>query len=218
MDPDWHVRFIIPDSLYEEVALSSMGNTIYGNSAAVGGGVGVANNGHVRMYNNILTGNWSEINGAALWLNKGSSGTPCSADLYHNTIANNPGPAGSSGIEVSGSTLALTNTILASHTIGIRIDSSSAATLDTTLWHATYTETTGTGSVISSTNYHGDPAFVDGGGGDCHLTVGSAAINQARDIGVTNDIDNQRRPVGAPDIGADEFMLFVHLPLTLRDS
>lgn len=30
MDPDWHVRFIIPDSLYEEVALNSMGNTIYG--------------------------------------------------------------------------------------------------------------------------------------------------------------------------------------------
>lgn len=30
MDPDWHVRFIIPDSLYEEVTMTSMGNTIYG--------------------------------------------------------------------------------------------------------------------------------------------------------------------------------------------
>jgi len=30
IDPDWHVRFIIPDSLYEEVAMTSMGKTIYG--------------------------------------------------------------------------------------------------------------------------------------------------------------------------------------------
>jgi fermentation-respiration switch protein FrsA (DUF1100 family) len=30
MDPEWNVRFVIPDSLYEEVTMTSMGNTIYG--------------------------------------------------------------------------------------------------------------------------------------------------------------------------------------------
>jgi hypothetical protein len=190
-----------------------MGNTVYGNVSAAGGGVGMANNCYARMGNNIFTGNWSEISGAALWMNNGNS-----AELYHNTIANNAGIAGSAGIDIRGSTLVLTNTILTSHTIGIRVDGSSAAMLDTTLWHATYTETTGAGSVVSATNYHGDPAFVDGEGGDCHITLGSAAINQARDIGVVTDIDNQQRPLGAPDIGADEFMLFIHLPLVVRDS
>jgi parallel beta-helix repeat protein len=190
------------------------GNTIYGNTAGAGGGIGVVNDGHARMCNNIVTGNWGEVYGTALWMNNDST-----AQLCHNTIANNPGPLGSSGIEIHDSSLVLTNTILASHTVGVRADGLSTVMLDTTLWHATYTETEGAGTVVSSTNYYGDPAFVDGEGGDCHITAGSAAINQARDIDVVTDIDGQQRPVGTgPDIGADEFVVFVYLPLAVRDN
>jgi uncharacterized repeat protein (TIGR01451 family) len=47
--------------------------------------------------------------------------------------------------------------------------------------------------------------FVDGTGGDLHLTEGaSSAIGQGVNAGVTTDIDGQTRD-SAPDIGADEY-------------
>jgi hypothetical protein len=50
------------------------------------------------------------------------------------------------------------------------------------------------------------------------LMPGSAAIDKGVNAGVTDDIDRQVRPIGKPDIGADEWQLVVFTPLVLRDS
>ena len=49
-----------------------------------------------------------------------------------------------------------------------------------------------------------------------HLTNGSPAINAGANSGITVDFDGQARPLGLPDIGADEFMLSLYLPTTMR--
>lgn len=72
---------------------------------------------------------------------------------------------------------------------------------------------------ISGTNpLDGDPRFVDPAGGDYHLGAGSAAIDVGVDAGVTIDIDGDPRPLGLPDIGADEYVVArIRLPLILRN-
>ena len=50
-----------------------------------------------------------------------------------------------------------------------------------------------------------------------HLRRGSAAIDAGVDAGVTTDMDGQLRPIGsAPDIGADEALLYKFLPVVMR--
>jgi hypothetical protein len=138
---------------------------------------------------------------------------PC---LLHTTISGNSGGDGS-GVYVSYyynqhySVVALTNTILTSHTVGVIVTAGSTATLEATLWGsgawANGTDWGGAGTIITGTpayNTWGDPDFA--GGGDYHIGPGSAAIDQGVDAGVTVDVDGETRPVGRRyDIGADEF-------------
>jgi len=168
--------------------------------------------------NNIIAGNESTYT----WLQnpavqvRGSSG-----QFLHNTIARN---ASSYGLLVeAGATVALTNTILVSHAVGISVTAGSTATLEATLWGsgpwANGADWKGTGTILTGTvNVWGDPAFVDPDGGDYHIGLGSAAIDAGVDAGVTTDIDGNSRPLGAlPDIGADELAVQeVYLPLVVR--
>ncbi len=84
---------------------------------------------------------------------------------------------------------------------------------------------TGTTNLIHFTNLvdlpdvdlvNDDPLFVDFMNGDLHLTQDSPAINRAVNTGVSGDIDGDRRNVGLPDIGADEFVLRLFLPLLVK--
>ena len=59
----------------------------------------------------------------------------------------------------------------------------------------------------------GAPLFQDPGADDYHITELSPAIDQGTDVGVADDYDGRRRPIGLPDIGADEWGLPLHLPL-----
>jgi hypothetical protein len=61
----------------------------------------------------------------------------------------------------------------------------------------------------------GDPAIAADG---YHLTAGSAAIFAGVDTSVVTDIDGDDRPFGYPDLGADEWVGRIYLPLVLRDS
>lgn len=71
------------------------------------------------------------------------------------------------------------------------------------------TDTGGGGTVISSTNVYGDPAFADPAAGDYHLTAGSAAIDAGVNAGLVTDIDGDPRPLDTGyDIGADEYYSF----------
>jgi hypothetical protein len=51
-----------------------------------------------------------------------------------------------------------------------------------------------------------------------HLTAGSPARDAGTPVDLKVDVDGHHRPVGAFDIGADEYALHVMLPLTLRHA
>jgi len=112
------------------------------------------------------------------------------------------------------STLALTNTILVSQTVGIMATAGNTATLNGVLWFGNGANTGGAGYVIVQNATTGNPAFAADG---YHLTAASIAIDHGVNAGVTTDIDGEPRPMGAGyDLGADEFRFRVYLPLVLR--
>ena len=190
------------------------GNTIISNIAAgCGGGLSLEYN-DVTLTNNVVTDNQA-YSGGGLWM------TSSSARLLHTTIARNSGSDGS-GLYVTDSgvgysTVAMTNTIIVSHVVGITVTAGSTATLNGTLWHANGTDYVG--NVIRNNDHSGDPAFACDG---YHLTPSSAAIDKGVDAGVTTDIDGDARPDGCfSDIGADEFITGaecrrIYLPIILR--
>ncbi|GBD08548.1 hypothetical protein HRbin22_00788 [Candidatus Thermoflexus japonica] len=167
--------------------------------------------------NNIIAGNKS----TSIWQYPAALVRKSDGRFLHNTIARN---RSTYGVQVDGgANLVLTNTILVSHTVGITVAAGSTATLEATLWGsgpwANGTDWGGNGTVVTGTvNIWGDPAFVDPAGGNYHIGPGSAAINAGVNAGVATDIDGDPRPIGAGyDIGADEYIARIYLPLVLRN-
>jgi parallel beta-helix repeat protein len=210
-----------------DVTLS--GNTIVSNTAQEkGGGIFLWESGAI-LQNNVVADNHAGTggNGLAIVHNPTPGIFP---RLWHNTIARNTGGDGSglylggsyAGVQYSGA-VAMTNTILVSHTVGISVTGSSAVTVDSVLWHSTpVTVSQSPTATVTVRNQHtGDPAFAADG---YHLTAGSAAIDKGLDAGMGTDIDGDARPDGCfPDLGADEFIKGVacrriFLPLVLRRS
>jgi len=141
--------------------------------------------------------------------------------LVHTTVARNTSGDGV-GIEVwsggSGmySTVAMTNTILVSHSVGISVTSGNTVTVNGILWDPGTPITVSQGvtaAVMIQNQYTGDPAFATDG---YHLTAGSAARDRGGHAGVESDIDGEPR-LGIPDLGADEWVGHVFLPLVLRN-
>ncbi len=203
-------------------------NVVTANTTAYAGGGLYLDNSAATLNANAVTANTATSYGGGLllWLSDATLTNNVVADnrvnglgsglyievssprLLHTTIARNSGGDGS-GIHLAGGgfrTVALTNTILFSHTVGITVAAGNTATVESTLWHGNTTDANGAGTIISSThNYAGDPAFVNPEAGDYHLGSTSAAIDKGVDAGVTTDIDGDARPQGsAPDLGADE--------------
>ena len=126
--------------------------------------------------------------------------------------------------------MALTNTILVSHTVGITVAAGNTATLTATLWGTgtwgNDTDWDGAGTIITGTvNLSGTPAFVDPDAGNYHILSNSAAIDAGVDAGITTDIDGNPRPrdgdcdsIAVVDIGAVEYYGCVYLPIVLRNS
>jgi hypothetical protein len=212
-------------------AATLSGNTVVSNTATLsptatgqGGGLWVWGSSPFTLTNNLVADNQANTQGSGLWF-EGDSSYPTSGRLLHTTIADN-GSAGLTAGSGSGqgvyvgdhTTLAFTNTILAGHpSVGITVTTGSTATLEGTLWHDNGVDTGGGGVVISSTNVTGDPAFVNPSVWDYHLTIGSAAIDKGVNAGVDEDIDGDSRPQGAGyDLGADEVVRYVYLPLVVR--
>jgi hypothetical protein len=112
--------------------------------------------------------------------------------------------------------IGVTNTIIASYTIGI----STTGTIyeNYNLFFGVISPTVGTSVAGSGVNdMYGNPAFVNPANDDYHLTANSAAINRGVDVGVLTDIDGDVRPQGAGvDIGYDEFVARIYLPLVIR--
>jgi len=193
------------------------GNTIAGNSSGSEGG-GLHLNGNPVLTNNMIVDNQTAFGGSGINI---STGSP---KLFHNTIARNTGGDGR-GIYVGSGSVAMTNTILVSHTVGIFVEPGSSASIESTLWGngawSNGLDWDGAGTINHSNDHWGNPDFVDPDAGDYHLASNSDAIDVGVDAGVKIDIDWQPRPYQAPDIGADEYwppgvLKYIYLPLITR--
>jgi len=205
------------------------GNTVVSNMATLsptatgrGGGLYVQESRPFTLTNNLVAGNHANTEGSGLWC-EGSSANPTSGRLRHTTIVGNgstglaAGHGSGQGVYVGEyATLAFTNTILAGYSsVGITVTAGSTATLEATLWYGNGTNTGG-GTILTGTvNVYDHPAFVDPAAWDYHLGDGSAAIDAGVDAGVTSDIDGDRR-LWPYDIGADEVVKRLYLPLVMR--
>ncbi|MCP4361136.1 MAG: hypothetical protein GY796_24270, partial [Chloroflexi bacterium] len=218
------------------------GNTVVSNTASKGGGIAIQSS-DVVLVGNVISGNLSsnhthpnfngdggglyirnsEINftniviadNQAERIGSGVFITDTVLHAQHTTIARNSGGDGSGiylGNNNDTSTAVITNTILVSHTVGITVEAGNTATLNGVLWFGNTSDTGGTGAINITNDHVGNPAFaVDG----YHLTDNSTAIDLGIDTNVTNDGDDEPRPMGdGYDLGADEF--FVSAVVTLE--
>ena len=179
------------------------GNVISGNTTEVGGGIEAIES-NATLINNVIVDNRASLIGSGMAIIRGD------LKMLHNTIARNTG-GNNDGLRIAGesTTVAMTNTLLVSHTVGISVTDSSTVTVNGILWHNTpITVAQDITTVVGIQHqYTGAPAFAADG---YHLMPGSAAIDRGVSAKVTTDIDGQSRPLGAGyDLGADEMLLSV---------
>lgn len=192
-------------------------NIFSGNTASKGGGIYLWYSAST-FTNNVISDNQGSVSGSGIWVG-GSY-----PSLLHTTIARNSGGDGS-GVYITSdgmgtsSTLVITNTVLVSHSIGIRINEDNTALIEGVLWFGTpITVSQGAAVVVVQHQLTGNPAFdLDG----YHLTSSSAAIHQGVGAGALNDIDGQPRPLASPDLGADEYWppgspKYIYLPILVK--
>ncbi len=186
------------------------GNYIALNSEYDGAGL-YLNLCQASVSNNVFAGNHADASGGAVYLVGDGHQVP---KLMNNTFVDNTAGDGI-GIYTSSwgddpGTFDLSNSIVASHTVGIYADAGTTVILDGVLWHNTPVTAThsATSTVIVDHQHTGDPEFVWPAGGDYHISPTSAA----RDTGAwalwhtDYDIDGQPRRMGwAPDTGVDEY-------------
>jgi hypothetical protein len=190
-------------------------NTVISNtSGSNGGGLwldgseGVFES-NIVAQNQIEDGNW----GAGIYI---EGGLP---SLVHTTVAQNSGGDGSGIYIDSLADMTLANMILVSQTTAVYAASGSTALIDGILWYENTTaNVSGSGTVVVSHEYIGDPAFVNPGSWDYHISVNSAALNRGINVGAATDIDGDVR-FGAPDLGADEYVYDwqIYLPAIFRE-
>jgi hypothetical protein len=147
-------------------------NIITGNTAVRGGGIFFDYRSSAEIANTIIAGNTVDESGAGIDVRQESQGR-----LNHTTIADNDGGDGS-GIYIELGTLDLTNTIVASQTVGVQVQSGGTITMDYTLWGggnwSNGADWAGVGDIITGTvNFWGNPAFVQPSAGDyAPLSIG----------------------------------------------
>ena len=188
------------------------GDIVMANSASTGGGLYVERSAPT-LTNTVIADNRAVKEGGGVYV------LSASPRLLHTTIARNAGRSGVCVVDTGGGTysaIALTNTILVSHTLGITVAAGNAASLESTLWYSNTEDWGGAGTIATGThNYWDDPRFdLDG----YHLLTDSAAISKGVNAGVNTDVDSELRDAH-PDLGADEWPSgIVHLPLILLED
>lgn len=202
---------------WADTSMTLNGGVISNNSASRCGGV--ASGGALTLTNSVVSDNQADDFGSGLCID----GNP--SRLLHITIARNFGGDGS-GIHVAGSAaVAMTNTIVASQIVGITVTAGTTATLESTLWHSNTINWGGAGTITHSNDHTGDPAFVAPDAGDYHISSSSAAIDAGVPVSVPDDIDGHPRPFDADDvggnvfdIGADEYVIYIYLPVLKKSQ
>ncbi len=188
---------------------------IVSNTAERGGGIAFYEwsnpwNPSASLINTVIAGNQASLEGPGMFVPPGMT-----VYLLHTTLAGNTGGDGAAVTQSwypsqspGASTVMLTNTIVASQSVGLRVTDASTAIVNGVLWNNTpQIIAQSPEATVSIQNSHaGAPAFANPSAGDYHLSAGSAARDAGIDNGVMQDIDGQVRPMGLNwDLGADEY-------------
>jgi hypothetical protein len=181
---------------------------ISNTSGAPGGSLWVVN--RLDAVNTLFAGNQAGWGAAVLQLD-GSQYT-----LRHVTIAH-PSLGDGPAIQLASGTANITDTIIASYTIGISQTGGLLNTDYDLFFTATPTQTAGGTLNWGLHNLKVNPRFVNPAAGDYHLSVGSPAADAGTNVGVTTDLDGIMRPLGEGyDIGAYEFHWSTFLPMVMK--
>jgi hypothetical protein len=171
------------------------------HNIAQGNGGGLAhlsNSG--RLVNALFAGNSAAGAGAALYLS-----SPLGATILHATIAGATAGGGASAIAVMTGTVGITNSIIASYTVGISVTDGTARESHN-LFFGNGNNFLGT-VAVGGGSQTAAPRFVGPEVDDYHLRRGSPARGLGVDAGITRDIDGDVRPQGgAFDAGYDQFV------------
>jgi uncharacterized repeat protein (TIGR01451 family) len=202
--------------LAEHSVATLNGDRLVANRAITGGGVLLAGSCTATFTNTLIADNWLSANtgrGAGLLV------ADSSARLLHASIARNRGGDGS-GVYVTVqpgktrySTVALTNSILVSHTVDISVTGGNTVTVNGVLGAPLTISRAATAAVTVCNAHVGDPAFVNPDAGDYHIGPTSAARDAGEaEGGIPLDWEGEVRPVGRGyDLGFDEFLAVLSL-------
>ncbi len=195
--------------------MSFVRNQLVENTADYGLYVDLSPDATVPFVNNIIAKSGS-LSAVYIYLNSGYTG-PSHVDFKHNTLV---GTGGATGVIVTATCFAsclsvtMVNTILSSFNTGTQILNNFAGiSADRTLFYNVSIH----GDAVYAYYLTGNPRFVNASAGDYRI----GPLSQARDhgiaAGVSDDIDNDSRPIGMLyDIGADEFGYHALLPVVRK--
>jgi len=194
--------------LFAGTGLTVVSTEFRDNAAEQGGGLWHVS-GDALIANSLFAGNTVSDTGAAMYLF-----SPGRTRIVETTVASPTLGAGAAIAVITGTVL-ITDTIVASYTVGIA-QLGNSVSQDYNLFFANGADTTG--NIVTGTHdLTGDPLFVDPSGGDYHLSAGSPAINSGTDAGQIVDFEGDPRPTGAGfDIGYDEYLARLFLPVVRR--
>jgi PKD repeat protein len=194
-----------------------LNNTATGN----GGGIYIDRpNGTVTLHHNTISGNTADDTGGGITINRGT------VNAWNDVIAANESTSSRAGVDVLNGTLTARHWTLADNGyFAIKLDAGSAVLTNTLVVSHVYPAFSGSGIVADHTlSDEGDPCgdgascthtvvgaprLVNPAAGDYHLDEGSAALDTGVNVGISDDMDHQSRPLcHGYDIGADEWMPF----------
>ena len=109
------------------------------------------------------------------------------------------------GLDVTGDSVAITNTIFQNYSVALQTGAFPASIVaDYALFDGVISQTNGAGITVNNA-ITGSADFADPANHDYRLKIGSAALDTGLNVGVTEDFEQQVRPQGpAPDLGYDE--------------
>ncbi len=169
------------------------------------------------LTNNVFAQNRDSEGGGGIVADGGS------ISLLHNTIADNRSTRTGTlyGVWLRfGAEMTAANNIIANHAYGVYLmglgTRATRATLTHTLFHGTDAErrVAGDGVIGNAQVVAGDRLFVSTSTAapDYHIRANSAAREAGQGSNLASDVDGRIRPLGLPDLGADEYAVHTFLP------